>query len=1051
MEFYAFWNALQIRDLFEAIVFILGGSDYIGLLRAVAVVGALTITTVAIISQRHTDHFLFYAALAIFYTTLIIPRQNVVVRDVRTGASYVVANVPIGVALPATTASHVGYWLTNIFETAFIPANDTGKFSKFGMGFPQRIVTAVQNMGAVTPGGREMVTGFAKDCVVPEMIEMPAKASEIMSSANIWSTIGSTGWLNPARATVFPDGSVQQCDVAYLLVQTQIDTIEIPAMKKKLGNIVLPGYPDPSALVATALPLSETLMFGMSRTFQESMRQSLMMDAVPNGINLTGAAGQPLATAVSVATAQGNVTSTINYRAMAEIAKDALPKLRSAIEFLIIASFPFMLLMTVASGHKAGLVLRGFFVMLIWVQLWPPLYAAINYLVVMADSSPMTQLIAAEGGNSLLSIELVRQFGASAQDIAGMLTLSVPLIAYALAKGGEVATTSMISSVMAPAQSPAQQAGGQLAAGNVTFGNVSWGNTSSNNVGANSFDRTPRMADSSMASLRSADGEEVYSGDGSPSVLRASQTSLGAVSGQMSSRSDVGNTTRSSSGLSAAYGRVVSAIQGELSNIDGYLSGGYGRQLSDAIKQAGSVGSSGSSVATSGNSVRSQDGAIVRDAETYSGNINIAGNVGAGFGTGGSPGRAGRSGPVAQQSGPSVPASTTGAPASSVQSSAPSGSVPSATGAVAPASGSQAPAPVDMSVPVGRFLNVGVQAGGNANTTTSRGSERTTGTTAESSSGGRYDREIRALSSAEASSTDNGFKEAARGLRASYQRLSNLQDAQQAMVQEQRSASTEKSAGTTNSGQVGLNVDQQAVGALRSQGWTGSQIMRGARTGDAGVVGAVAAASSGSRDIAGFSGANLSAPDSPKSVDAWGRSQQSAVESGGRDAVQSHRAEGARAVSSYVPVDPSAGPNAGAFMQSFRGVERAFGDQVDKGRANDTTMAGVAAMATYLSAADKTGLGGTFGLFGQATGLSRLFGSPGLQSGQEFIASMKDLIGRSDEFPAAAAAVQQMGEKFIGGNLTPADVKQFDSVVSGALTSIRNQSRSSVPESGTTE
>ena len=61
------------------------------------------------------------------------------------------------------------------------------------------------------------------------------------------------------------------------------------------------------------------------------------------------------------------------------------------------------------------------------------------------------QSIVAEGGNSLASIELVRQFGASAQDIAGMLTLSVPVIAYALAKGGEMAATSMISSLTQPA------------------------------------------------------------------------------------------------------------------------------------------------------------------------------------------------------------------------------------------------------------------------------------------------------------------------------------------------------------------------------------------------------------------------------------------------------------------------------------------------------------------------------------------------------------------------------------------------------------------------
>lgn len=552
-EFYAYWNAQQIRDLLEAIVFIVGGGDFLGLLRAIAIVGLLVVTTGSILSMRYEHSFLFLLGLAFFYMVLLLPKQSVTVRDVRAGTVYVVNNVPVGVAAFAAGTSHIGYWLTNIFETAFMPADDVARFSRFGLGFPQRAITAVQNLGAVTPQGREMLSLFVRDCVVAEMLESPAKANEVVRSADIWATLTQPGWLNPARTTVMTDGTVQTCPNMPGVISVYLANQEIPALREALGHKLVGDRPNPSAAITAALPQVEALLMGMSRTFEDSMRQAVMLEAIPNGITLAGASAEPLALAVNMSAAQANVSSVINYRTMANMAKNFLPSIRNAIEFVVIAAFPLIVLMVLAAGHRGGLVLKGFFVMVIWVQLWAPLYAVINYLMITVDANPLSQIQAAFGGNSLASVNLIREIGATSQDIAGMMSIMVPVVAYALAKSSEIATTSMISTVFAPASSAAQAMGSQLSQGNVSLGNKAWGNVNANNASANKHDMSTSWTSPGMATATTGGGT-VTAENGRVTGVAAARNDLGASVGA-GAKSELTNTASSGSSVTAAWTR----------------------------------------------------------------------------------------------------------------------------------------------------------------------------------------------------------------------------------------------------------------------------------------------------------------------------------------------------------------------------------------------------------------------------------------------------------------------------------------------------------------
>ena len=549
MEFFAYWNGSQIRDLFEAVVAITGSSDYLGLLQTLILFGFLCVITVCALRYRGLDAGSFIFAVALFYGVTLVPKTDLAINDDRSGSVYVVSNVPLGLAFMASTTSHVGHWLTEIFEDTFAGV-EAERFSRFGMVFPERAVNAILAAGPVTAQGRTLISDFNRNCVMPELIDYPQKIEALSTSGNLWQTIAQTGWVNPARKTQDTAGNWLGCDEAIAFIDNHMATKELPAIQKHLAMKLLPDELDASTLILRVLPQAESLLLGVSQSLASSIKHSVFMNTLQSDIdNVASLAGHPLATATALAKAQGNLSSEINYRTMAEIAKDALPKVRNSLEFIILASFPLIFIMVLAAGHMAGTILRSYLTLLVWIQLWAPISAVMNYLIIHTDSHPMNQIIAEYGANTIYAASLIREAGASSQAIAGFLTILAPVIAFAIAKGSDFATAQLAASVMAPAQSAAQSQGASLTSGNISLGNTSWGNVSTNTQSGNKSDRSMGFTDSSMLQTASAYGSVTRNGSGTVTGMSMTPVSMGVSSamslGEANSQSAISSMSNS--------------------------------------------------------------------------------------------------------------------------------------------------------------------------------------------------------------------------------------------------------------------------------------------------------------------------------------------------------------------------------------------------------------------------------------------------------------------------------------------------------------------------
>jgi conjugal transfer mating pair stabilization protein TraG len=131
---------------------------------------------------------------------------------------------------------------------------------------------------------------------------------------------------------------------------------------------------------------------------------------------------------------------------------------------VVYAVFPFVfLLFLLAQGRGLAMAIKSFVMSLVWIQLWPPLYAILNYVGTLASARNLAAAAHMGSGTQGLTLDTaasIYQGAISDQAIAGYMVVSIPIIATAIIKGGEVAFQAITatSTIQSAASSEAASA-----------------------------------------------------------------------------------------------------------------------------------------------------------------------------------------------------------------------------------------------------------------------------------------------------------------------------------------------------------------------------------------------------------------------------------------------------------------------------------------------------------------------------------------------------------------------------------------------------------------
>jgi conjugal transfer mating pair stabilization protein TraG len=459
---------------------LLGGSAYLTLIKATALLGLLFFIGWVVFSFRFQLSWLFWFALA--YMGFFVPKVDVAVIDhLRPANTQVVTGVPALLGYAGHLSSALGDSLTRLMEQAFaLPAELQFRSTGYATSLHALRASLLEQIPEPYVAGS--ATRYIRECVLYDVLDGSKAAEALLTSPALLSAFASD---HPSRFTetsIAADGSaivgspdVVSCAQGYQRLQAGLNRIYqgwwgrfIQALAGARG--LRPEEVEP------ILTLSYQSLMNVATTPQSILFQSAMIhsfdDAIQLQAKLTGSDSYLLALSL----AQAQYQQRTGLFTMGQLAQRLLPVLRSAVEGLLYGLFP--LLMLLLFTPLGPMVLKTYGIGFLWLQCWGPLFAILNLLSSIQGERMLTAY--SSEGVTLSTYRTLEGLAADSLAIAGVLSLAVPTIAWAIASGTFAGLSQAVGMVTGSAQSAAGSAAASAGMGNISTGNVVLSSLSAN-------------------------------------------------------------------------------------------------------------------------------------------------------------------------------------------------------------------------------------------------------------------------------------------------------------------------------------------------------------------------------------------------------------------------------------------------------------------------------------------------------------------------------------------------------------------------------------------
>jgi conjugal transfer mating pair stabilization protein TraG len=487
-EIYAYQNADSLFGVFNAAAAIHASSDYASAVAAVAFCGFVTALIAYAFAPEKLQGWKWLGSVVLIFSILIVPKVTVGVVD-KTGGSAVkvVDNVPFGVALLGSLTSTIGHTLTGLFETAFQTIPGAGalpaelSYQQNGLMFGNRLVRETGNVVFQDPSFRTDLVNFIHNCTTYDLIDGTLDPATFSASDDVWPLMASP---NPARFSTLTGAggavNVDTCPNVYLSLNGRLPA-QLQRIQGRLAFQLNPTLPGTAAAAAIAGQIQQAYLrngiANASATAADIIRQNAMLNTLEDTGKIVGQkVNDPAAMVLAVGRAQAVAQMNASWLNYGKVAEQALPVFRNVIEAVTYALFPlFVLLLLLTSGRETMLAFKGYAAILIWIQLWPPLYAILNYMASIYAAYDLAAAADLGTGGKALALQtasVIYSRALSGEAIVGYLAISIPFIAWAALKRMENFGTALVGG-LSGLQAMLFGSTAASTVGNTSLGNVS--------------------------------------------------------------------------------------------------------------------------------------------------------------------------------------------------------------------------------------------------------------------------------------------------------------------------------------------------------------------------------------------------------------------------------------------------------------------------------------------------------------------------------------------------------------------------------------------------
>ncbi|TDY35320.1 conjugal transfer protein TraG N-terminal domain-containing protein [Janthinobacterium sp. 75] len=486
-EIFAYQNSDSLYGLMNAVAAMVGANTYRNALGIVAVCGFVAALVGYAFAPEKMVGWKWLASVVLVLSVLLVPKVTVGIVDKTGGSAEVfVDNVPFGLAVLASLTSTVGNSLTELEETAMqvIPGSagmpDKLSYQNNGLMFGSRMVREASKVVFQSPYFRTDLINFLHNCTMYDLASGYLSPDAFATSGDVWSLMGDP---NPARFSSVMNAAgtaeVLTCPQAYTKLSAKMPA-EVQRIQGTLAfrmNPTLPGTVA-SALIADQIQQAflKAKIADASATAANIIRQNALINAVNDTSLLAGQKiNDPATMLLAVGRAQAVAQTNAAWINNGKVAEQALPVIRNVVEAVAYAIFPLLILILMLTNGKDTVAgFKNYASVLIWIQLWPPLYAILNYMATMYAMRDLAAAASVGNGVNTLSLATSSTIFSSAisgEAVVGYMTISIPFIAWAALKRMENFGTALVDG-MRLLQSNVTSATNSAATGNVSMGNV---------------------------------------------------------------------------------------------------------------------------------------------------------------------------------------------------------------------------------------------------------------------------------------------------------------------------------------------------------------------------------------------------------------------------------------------------------------------------------------------------------------------------------------------------------------------------------------------------
>lgn len=417
----------------------------------------------------------------VLITSLFItPTATLVVSDSVTGYRKSVDGLPIGLVLPASVFSSIGFGITQLFDQAFSTVDSNVAYHKYGQSFGAALISQSRNFKIQDSGFRENMESFIDNCMLYDvMVGRKYNASDLKDSDNIWNLVSTNAsnirMMNYRDENKSLGRKLVSCREGVGLLNNYW-LKDINKLGERFGTTIFGKYGSQmgqaisnsnqqvlgKSFLANVNVVSQ--LYGNTGDASKTLKQIMMINAI---------ADIPMSYGAVRAKQQQQESWLIS----GQLAREILPTLHAIFAALIYASFTLIIgMLVLPNGFRT---LANYFGLLIWIETWPPLFAVINLLTNISSKT--------YGGDfnsiTMNSASQIISHNNNISVVASGMMIVLPYLSYNILKGGAGQFVHLASQVMGASQSAAAAASNEVTSGNRSLDNVSmmngqWSNNS---------------------------------------------------------------------------------------------------------------------------------------------------------------------------------------------------------------------------------------------------------------------------------------------------------------------------------------------------------------------------------------------------------------------------------------------------------------------------------------------------------------------------------------------------------------------------------------------